>query len=56
VALVVLGAPQEHLFEEVADVLLDDKLRYGDEALLKMLGVTLARPRIGRAQRLQGLG
>jgi hypothetical protein len=56
VALVVLGAPQEHLFEEVADVLLDDKLRHDDEALLKVLGVTSARPRIGRAQRLQSLG
>jgi hypothetical protein len=56
VALIVLSAPQEHLFEEVADVLLDDELRHGDEALLKVLGVTSARPRIGRAQRLQSLG
>jgi hypothetical protein len=56
VALIVLSAPQEHLFEEVADVLLDDELRHGDEALLEVLGVTSARPRISRAQRLQGLG
>jgi hypothetical protein len=56
VALVVLNAPQEHFFEKIADVLLDDKLRHDDEALLEMLSVTSARPRIGRAQRLQGLG
>jgi hypothetical protein len=56
VALIVLSASQEHLFEEVADVLLNDELRHDDEALLEVLGVTSARPRIGRAQRLQGLG